>query len=125
MPSNVNYADIAEVMKATGENETAIIDTGCSKAVVGSMWVASYMDTGDRKHMKRFKSRAKFKFGDGKVYKSKCKYICSIYLVGQRKFISFDEVDCEIQLLISFELVKKMDLRIRFKLDTTKLPRGP
>ena len=75
--------------------------------------------------MKRCKSKAKFKFGDGKMYKSKCKYICPIYLGGQRKFISFDEVDCEIPLLISLELVKKMDLRIRFKLDTAKLPGGP
>ena len=94
MPPNINYADITEVLIATSENEAAIIDTGCSKAVGGSKWVASYLktlDPEDRKHLKRFKSKAKFKFGDGKVYKSKCKYICPIYLGGQRKLISFDD----------------------------------
>ena len=128
MPTDIDYAVIAEVMIASNEAETAIIDTGCAKAVGGSKWIASYiktLDPDDKKHARSIQSKAKFKFGDGKVYKSKCKHICPIYLGGRRKFIIFDEVNCDIPLLISLELVKKMDLRIRFKHDTAKLPGGP
>ena len=75
MPPNIDCADITEVLIASEnevrENEAAIIDTGCSKAVGGSKWVASYLktlDPEDRKHLKRFKSKAKFKFGNGKTF---------------------------------------------------------
>ena len=117
MPTDIDYAVIAEVMIASNEAETAIIDTGCATAVGGSKWIASYiktLDPDDKKHARSIQSKAKFKFGDGKVYKSKCKHICPIYLGGRRKFIIFDEVNCDIPLLISLELVKKSTIQQSF-----------
>ena len=40
-------------------------------------------------------------------------------------YIIFDEVKCDIPLLLSLQLVRKMDLRIRFKHDTAKIPNEP
>ena len=78
-----------------------------------------------KSYVKTCQTNARFKFGDGKVHKSKCIHMVPAYFGGQRKFIMFDEVNCKLPLLLSLQLLKKMDLRIRFKHDTAKLPTGP
>ena len=128
MPGCVNYTGIVKKFLASKVKNKGILDTGCAKAVAGSAWIGPYMEgmgPDDKKHVKKMKSNAKFKFGDGRVYKSLARYICPIYMGGVQRFIVFDEVSCSIPLLISLELAKRMDLRISFKHDTAQLPGGP
>ena len=128
MPENVKYAEFSQVLLTNKTKDKAIIDTGCAKAVAGSGWVRNQKTSilpEDQKYVRMEKSSSKFRFGDGLVYKSKGRHIRPIYIGGQRKFIIFDEVDCDIPLLISLELVKRMDLQIRFKHDFAQLPGGP
>ena len=52
----------------------AIIDTGCPKTVCGAEWFNVYLESlssKDRAHIRHKRSSNKFRFGDGKIYRSK------------------------------------------------------
>lgn len=84
----------------------AIIDTGCPKTTAGRDWLKAYVDTlsiKDRASISSSASTNKFRFGDGKVYKSEKYVVLPIYINGKQHVLGVEIVACNIPLLLSRE----------------------
>ena len=100
----------------------ALLDTGCTQSVCGNSWLEIYMKALDDeivKHLKIEKSERSFKFGDGKVVRSKGKLKLPVYLRAVNKNISVetDIVDEDLPLLLSRSSMKRAGTEIRFNKD--------
>ena len=93
----------------------AIIDTGCPKTVCGAEWFNVYLESlssKDRAHIRHKRSSNKFRFGDGKIYRSKNRYTLPIFIGGEKQFLRVDVIDLCIPLLISRSSLERANARI-------------
>ena len=96
----------------------AVLDSGCSKTVCGSVWIQSYCDTlsvQDRQYLKKCDSIGKFRFGDGKTYDSLYSLTIPFYVGNNRHFLTTDVVNCDVPLLLSRESLEKANAIIDFQ----------
>ena len=96
----------------------AILDSGCSKTVCGSIWIQSYRDTlsvQDRQYLKKNASDGRFRFGDGQIYNSMYSLTIPFYINDQRHFLTTDVVSCDVPLLLSRESMEKANAIIDFQ----------
>ncbi len=98
----------------------AVIDSACTKTVVGRSWVNHYIETLDedqKKLMTVEKCSTPFRFGDGKEAISR-EQIKIPGRIGKNKIlIEANVVDCEIPLLLSKPALKKAGAVISFSDD--------
>ena len=79
----------------------AVIDTGCPKTVCGNEWLDAYMDSlssKDRNHIRYKRSSNRFRFGDGKSYKSQKRVTIPIFINNEKHHLNVDVVDICIPL---------------------------
>ena len=98
----------------------AVIDSGCTKTVVGRNWVNYYYDTLDDKQKKLMiteKCSTPFKFGDGKEIMSKEKVKIPGRIGKNNILIESNIVECELPLLMSKPSLKKAGAVIDFQND--------
>ncbi len=88
----------------------AVVDTGCPFTVAGETWFLSYMETlsrKDRNSIWQQKSKNKFRFGDGNLYRSEYHVTVPIYVGNSKHKLGIDIVKCNIPLLLSRETLKR------------------
>ena len=98
----------------------AIIDSGCTKTVVGRSWLNNYCDTleeGQKKLMSTEKCSVPFRFGDGKQNISKEIVKIPGRIGKQNILIDANVVECELPLLLSKPSLKKAGAVIDFSQD--------
>ena len=102
----------------------AVIDSGCTKTVVGRNWVNQYIETlseDERKMMSLISEcSTPFKFGDGKSVLSTEKLKIPGRIGKQKILIEANVVSCDIPLLLSKPSLKKAGAIINFTEDTMK-----
>ena len=89
---------------------TAILDSGCTKNVCGSVWLDCYIDSLSEEEKESIiveKSMTKFRFGSGDVIESLKRIVISAEISGKRISIVTDVIDCDIPLLLSKDAMKK------------------
>jgi len=99
----------------------ALLDSGCSKTVCGTQWYESFLETLSEKEMSQIKkedSSAVFKFGDGKLFRSKSCITFPCVMNGRHITITTDVVECNIPLLLSRSSMKKAGMKINLVDDT-------
>ena len=102
----------------------AIIDTGCPRTASGKIWLKAYTDSLSLKDRHSITSKAsshKFRFGDGKHYKSDKYVILPIYINGHRYKLGVEVVDCDIPLLLSRETLHRANARIDIANDSIQI----
>ena len=96
----------------------ALLDSGCSKTVCGTIWLDVYRQTLEGEMLARSKevtpSSSSFKFGNDTHTKSLGKVVLPIYIDGW-KHIDVEVISSEIPLLFSRGLMKKMSTTIGFE----------
>ena len=95
----------------------AVIDSGCTKTVVGKNWVEQYAETlgeEERRMMTSTECTTPFKFGDGKKVTSVGKIKIPGMIGTQKIFIDANVVSCDLPLLLSKPLLKKAGAVIDF-----------
>ena len=96
----------------------AVIDSGCTKTVVGRSWADHYLETLDDKERKIMTSveacNIPFRFGDGKEILSKEKIKIPGCIGTHKILFEANVVDCEIPLLLSKASLKKAGAVIDF-----------
>ena len=93
----------------------AVIDTGCPKTVCGTQWLDVYLESlssKDRNHIRCKRSSNRFRFGDGKTYKSQKRVTIPIFIKDQKHYLNVDVVDICIPLLISRDTLERASARI-------------
>ena len=97
----------------------AILDSACSRTVMGQIWYDVYQETmseADRKSVVRSKSNRKFCFGDGNTVDSLGTVRFPAVIAGNVKvFIEADVVSCYIPLLFSHESCRKAGMILNFR----------
>ena len=108
--------DIDNICMLVGETfGLAVIDTGCPKTVCGKQWFDVYMESlssKDRNHIRCKRSSNRFRFGDGKTYKSQKRVTIPIFIKDQKHYLNVDVVDVCIPLLISRKTLERASARI-------------
>ena len=102
----------------------AIIDTGCPRTASGKIWLKAYTDSlslKDRHSITCTASSHKFRFGDGKHYKSEKYVILPIYINGHRYELGVEVVDCDIPLLLSRETLHRANACIDIANDSIQI----
>merc|ERR1711867_350586 len=92
--------------------ETAIFDTGCARSTSGRQWIEAHirsLSQEDSSEVRRKEGKAYFKFGTGRIYKSKELVILPVYFGSRKAIMAVDIVDVKIPLLISLAAMKKAD----------------
>ena len=95
----------------------AVIDSGCTRTVVGRSWLNSYYDTLDEKQKKHLvieKCCTPFRFGDGEEIISQEKVKIPGRIGSHNILIDSNVVDCELPLLLSKPSLKKAGAVIDF-----------
>ena len=98
----------------------AVIDSGCTKTVVGRNWVNCYRDTLDDKELRMMtseKCQTPFRFGDGEEVKSYEKIKIPGCIGKSRILIEANIVDKDLPLLLSKASMKKAGAMLDFKND--------
>ena len=122
-PESVLYQKNNELNSLVYETlSCAVIDSGCTKSVVGENWVNQYIETLDDTEKELMMSptscQTPFKFGDGKSVVSK-KLIKIPGRIGSSKIlIEANVVECDIPLLLSKPALKKVGAILNFVEDT-------
>ena len=99
----------------------AVIDSGCTKTVVGRNWVEQYAETlgeEERRMMTPTEYATPFKFGDGKKVTSVEKIKIPGRIGTQKILIDANVVSCDLPLLLSKPSLKKAGAVIDFTKDT-------
>lgn len=100
----------------------AVIDSGCTKTVVGRNWINQYTETLNVDEKKLIMASTKcstpFKFGDGKQVISTEKTRIPGRIGQQKILIEANVVSCDIPLLLSKPSLKKAGAVINFNDDT-------
>ena len=102
----------------------AILDTACSSTVCGTEWLTSFLQTltpEERATVEEVESDAKFKFGDGVIYKSLKKVVIRVKIAGLNERLGADVVDCFIPLLLSKNAMKRGEMKIDLVNDTASI----
>merc|ERR1711867_102787 len=100
--------------------ETAIFDTGCARSTSGRQWIEAHirsLSQEDSSEVRRKEGKAYFKFGTGRIYKSKELVILPVYFGSRKAIMAVDIVDVKIPLLISLAAMKKADTIIYTSVD--------
>ena len=101
----------------------AVLDSGASKIVCGSMWLSTYVDSlsdSDKVAVAYSDSNNSFRFGDGQQVQSTSTARFPSYLGSKRVFIVSDVVDLDIPLLFFRVLMKNAKMKIQFEQDTVQ-----
>ena len=99
----------------------ALLDSGCTKTVVGELWVSAYLDIlneEEKKMVTRKEVRSVFRFGDGKEFISKASIKFPAHIGSKHYFIEADIIENEIPLLLSRDSMKKADMILNFSNDS-------
>ena len=100
----------ADLLVLEENTETAVLDTGCARSTSGRQWIEAHirsLSQGDRSEVRRKEGKAYFKFGTGRIYKSKELVILPVYFGSRKAIMAVDIVDIKIPLLISLAAMKK------------------
>ena len=103
---------------------SAILDSGASGNVAGTVWFESYISGLSDKQMEKvkyFDSNSSFRFGSGKVFKSLYKAEIPATIGKENIMISTDVVETTVPLLLSKEAMKKAETNINFATDTVEM----
>ena len=76
----------------------AVIDTACPETCCGTVWLDPYVNSlssKDRNHIRCQRSSKKFRFGDGKVYKSLKRVTIPIFLDYETHYLNVEVLDCQ------------------------------
>ena len=98
----------------------AVIDSGCTKTVVGRNWITAYKDTleeEEQKMMTTQRSTTPFRFGDGIEVMSHEKVKIPGCIGKSKVLIEANVVDKDLPLLLSKESMKKAGAILDFKND--------
>ena len=102
----------------------ALLDSGCSKTVAGTVWVEEFIKTlspDELRKVREVPGRSVFRFGDGVEAKS-CKCMTLPFFIGGFKMLmDVEVVQSEIPLLISKGAMKQMGISLDFQKDIMKL----
>ena len=100
----------------------AVIDSGCTKSVVGENWVSQYIETLDDAEkeimMSSTSCKTPFTFGDGKSVVSNMLIKIPGRIGSKRILIEANVVECDIPLLLSKPALKKVGAILNFLEDT-------
>ena len=113
--SNVNKETLNMFLSET--LNFAVIDSGCSKTVCGTIWMQCLQDSlseSDLNSVEEFPSQTCFKFGDGSKVISAKKIKFPAYIGNKRVFIITDVIPNDIPLLLSKESMKKGNAKLNF-----------
>ena len=98
----------------------AIIDSGCSRTVCGKAWLETYLgmlSEKSRRSVHAEKSDCRFRFGDGKIYRSTEAVILPVYFGKTHGKLRANVIECDIPLLLSRESLKRGECQIDFQSD--------
>ena len=79
------------------------------------MWLNSYINTlsrKDRTAIRTYRSRNKFRFGNGALFPSEYNVLIPVYIGHNKYKLSVDVVKCNIPLLLSRETLKRANAKI-------------
>ena len=113
-----DYPDVGSLVHET--LSCAVIDSGCTRTVLGSSWINCYKETTENqlKKMKISKCNIPFCFGDGEIINSQTIIDISGRVGNSNVLISANAVDIELPLLLSKPSQKKVDVVINFAENT-------
>ena len=90
--------------------DSAVLDTACTKTVCGRKWLESFIDSATKEAYSSIlflRSKRPFRFGDAPIVRSIYKVLLPVK-IGERKcFIESEVVDKQIPLLLSKESLKR------------------
>ena len=99
----------------------AVLDSGASKTICGSMWLSTYVDSlSDSDKLAVAYSNNSFRFDDGRQVQSTSMAQFPAYLGSKRVFIVSDVVDLDIPLPFSRVSMKNAKMNINFEQDTVQ-----
>lgn len=105
----------------TESQNCAVLDTACTKTVVGHEWFETYVQSLSQEkasHIQYIASTCTFKFGAGPIVPSLGQYKIPATLVGRNVMIVTDVVDTDIPLLLSKSAMKRAGISIDIVNDT-------
>ena len=97
---------------------SALLDTGCSKTVCGEKWLSVYyksLSDYQQSKIREEKSDSSFTFGSGQCFQSKKRVTLPCYIGGMAVEITTDVVECQIPLLLSSKSLSKAQATWYFK----------
>ena len=101
-----------------------VLDSACSSTVCGIDWYKTFLDSMEPVQLSSVEeeeSDTKFRFGDGVIYPSIKRAYLPISIVGLKRRILVDVVECGIPLLISKNTLSRCDAIINFKTDMAQI----
>ena len=102
----------------------AILDSGCTKTVAGKVWMDEFVATlsqEDRNLVSEVKSKAMFRFGDGKEALAEKTMTIPVFIGNSKYMIESEIVDNEIPLLLSRNSMKTANMILNLKDDTARI----
>ena len=104
--------------------DMAILDTGCARSASGREWLEDHIENlcpEDRLAVRRMEGKTRFRFGNGKKYKSQQLLVLPVYFGEHRAMMAVDMVEVKIPLLISLSAMKKAKTVINTATDTANI----
>ena len=98
-----------------------VLDCGCTRTVCGEFWMKEYLanlEPSDRKAVKEERSKATFRFGDGKECSSMKRLIIPAKVGRKKCLLGVEVVKAEIPLLISKPTMKNLKMELNCENDT-------
>ena len=123
-PNNVLLAENDESSLLRETLGCGVVDSGCITTVCGEIWYNSYIETLSENDQRRIISKPsehQFRFGVGKIFKSKKEVTLPMYIDDTQIRMKTQVVEAKIPLLISRNSLKKANASLNFEKDTLDL----